>query len=932
MPTNVTIPAGRAIALVVSNGVAGVDLHVNYDSTNAPSVIVLPATTAVQIESFGIYDAPYPGGKLVSSPLAGSTLYIRAYVSDPFGSYDITGLDLTVLGLSPGASFTNSLTGSYIVATTSSSVTYEYPWATGPTVGSYDIIASAYQGTDGVSATAAARVTTTYLDFGTPSTTVFTTGYNSSPTSSYFAGSPVCIQVTDFNRNTNAAVIDSITVTVTSSAGDSELLTLQETGTNTGVFANCVNVSTNVPGATNDATLFGPAGSILTASYSDPTDPTDSTSAVATVQPAPGVPGLVVNLSILSPSGGHAGVGQPVTLNLQIVNIGSLTLPSLSLSNIFTAAILGYSTASLAPQTLADGFLSWTNLGTLAPGQSTNITVTFTTLATGLATNIATADGVLAQRSSTTTLQISQAALSVTQVLLAPTNSPVAVGSNVVFRIVVQNVGNSIINNLPMEDTFSGAYYRFVSSTLTNNGAGAGSLLWTNLADPLALAPNATLTNDVTMQVVGQGNPANNTATVDYATDIYGNAVPPSSSTFGVTTATAAINGYVYSDVNHNGVYTNGDTGLSGVTIQLYTDPTGTATPDTLVQITTTDASGYYELLNLNLGRFVVMATTLPGYVSSAPPNNRFALNLNSLSTSTNNNFFQYLPAPALYATVSGNVWYDFNGNGSHDLGETNLANVTVSLVPDVNTNGIADPSEPVVATVATDGQGAYSFAGVTPGNYVIRQSVPYGYYSTGDSQGRADSQISFVNTNGIVSTNNNFCLRRLPVAVADTGATIYFVATTLYPLNNDVSPNGDALTIISATSSQGPVMINPDHLTLTFARTNLGPIAMSYTIADAHGGSARADLTANGAIPFDFTGIISTNGGIELFWLAPPNDVFQVQHTDTLLPVNWQTFTNIFIYTGPPTDTNGWFNCFDNGSQTPPGLPPARFYRIVLF
>jgi hypothetical protein len=55
------------------------------------------------------------------------------------------------------------------------------------------------------------------------------------------------------------------------------------------------------------------------------------------------------------------------------------------------------------------------------------------------------------------------------------------------------------------------------------------------------------------------------------------------------------------------------------------------------------------------------------------------------------------------------------------------------------------------------------------------------------------------------------------------------------------------------------------------------------------------------------------------------------VQWSDTLSPANWQFFTNFIYYTGPPTPTNGWFSFFDDGSQTPPGLPPARYYRIVL-
>jgi len=53
------------------------------------------------------------------------------------------------------------------------------------------------------------------------------------------------------------------------------------------------------------------------------------------------------------------------------------------------------------------------------------------------------------------------------------------------------------------------------------------------------------------------------------------------------------------------------------------------------------------------------------------------------------------------------------------------------------------------------------------------------------------------------------------------------------------------------------------------------------------------------------------------------------VQFTDSLAPQNWQSFSNIIVYTGPPTPTNGLFSFFDDGSQYPFSGP--RFYRLIL-
>lgn len=82
-------------------------LRVNNESTGGtPSITVHPTSGAdysrvnldssnvIYVESLAFYDAPYPGGSQISTVTAGSTIYIRTTVSDPFGSFDITGTDV----------------------------------------------------------------------------------------------------------------------------------------------------------------------------------------------------------------------------------------------------------------------------------------------------------------------------------------------------------------------------------------------------------------------------------------------------------------------------------------------------------------------------------------------------------------------------------------------------------------------------------------------------------------------------------------------------------------------------------------------------------------------------------------------------------------------------------------------------------------------
>jgi hypothetical protein len=79
-----------------------------------------------------------------------------------------------------------------------------------------------------------------------------------------------------------------------------------------------------------------------------------------------------------------------------------------------------------------------------------------------------------------------------------------------------------------------------------------------------------------------------------------------------------------------------------------------------------------------------------------------------------------------------------------------------------------------------------------------------------------------------------------------------------------------------------------------------------------------------------DFNSIIATNGGFLLSWYAPTNDQFLVQWDADLLTTNWHTFTNIVVYTGPATPTNGLFTFFDDGTQSG-GFGAMRFYRLLV-
>ena len=228
---------------------------------------------------------------------------------------------------------------------------------------------------------------------------------------------------------------------------------------------------------------------------------------------------------------------------------------------------------------------------------------------------------------------------------------------------------------------------------------------------------------------------------------MFGIAVPPSSSTIGVTNSAAAISGYVYNDINQNGSFNAGDTGLSGVTIQLFT----TNGMQTLVAVTTTASDGSYQFVNLSINNYKVVKSLPPGYANSSSVT--VTTNVTALTTYPNVNFFVYLPSPSTYASISGSVTNDLNWNGVANAGEPGLANVTINLLQDLNSNGLANASEPVIASTLTDTNGNYSFADIPPGRYVIQEVTPYGYYATNVTLGAGSSGfLAATNSSGVLT------------------------------------------------------------------------------------------------------------------------------------------------------------------------------------
>ena len=99
LPSEITLLPGSQIILTVTNESSSnkhsAIVHPSFEDDS--SRVDLNADTVIDIHTAEAYDASYPGGIVPLSFLPGSTVHIRAMVGDPFGSFDISGVTVTII-------------------------------------------------------------------------------------------------------------------------------------------------------------------------------------------------------------------------------------------------------------------------------------------------------------------------------------------------------------------------------------------------------------------------------------------------------------------------------------------------------------------------------------------------------------------------------------------------------------------------------------------------------------------------------------------------------------------------------------------------------------------------------------------------------------------------------------------------------------------
>ena len=150
---DIALPSGSTISLTVTNvtpGSGGRRINVYPDDSGSNSRVELTSETVINVDNIEFYDAAFPAGSLITSVLPGSTIYTRATVSDPFGSFDISDALITIIDADSNSVVTNDAM-TELAGASGAIKTYEYAYLVPATpLGNWNAVVTSNEGTEGI--------------------------------------------------------------------------------------------------------------------------------------------------------------------------------------------------------------------------------------------------------------------------------------------------------------------------------------------------------------------------------------------------------------------------------------------------------------------------------------------------------------------------------------------------------------------------------------------------------------------------------------------------------------------------------------------------------------------------------------------------------------------------------------------------------------
>lgn len=204
---------------------------------------------------------------------------------------------------------------------------------------------------------------------------------------------------------------------------------------------------------------------------------------------------------------------------------------------------------------------------------------------------------------------------------------------------------------------------------------------------------------------------------------------------------TAKVGDFVWFDTNSNGMQDIGELGVRGVSVYLLD------AGNTVLDKTTTDATGFFIFVNIAPGNYKLQFANLPegiGFTtafqgltsadSDVPDGSGGITNLFAVAAASvydiDCGLITELKSGGL-ATIGDLVWDDLNGNAIQEADEPGIQGVTVTLY--------ASDCVTIVAATRTDIKGRYIFNEIPAGNYCLGITVPLNFALVAQNAGAPD-------------------------------------------------------------------------------------------------------------------------------------------------------------------------------------------------
>jgi len=258
-------------------------------------------------------------------------------------------------------------------------------------------------------------------------------------------------------------------------------------------------------------------------------------------------------------------------------------------------------------------------------------------------------------------------------------------------------------------------------------------------------------------------------------------------------------------------------------------------------------------------------------------------------------------------SSISGRVYIDADSSGNLSAGDSGAPGVTISLYIDNNSDGNLDGGDTLYDTTSTLTDGTYQFIGIPADDYIVVESDPPGWSSTGDADnpggtcaaGNGCNTIGTITiASGTSSRSNNF-FDYVPPSMRNTITGKVFADTDTDGIydTGETGPLGVTVTLYSDTNSNG--ILDGGDIPIQTQNTSIGGDFQFILVTDGDflmetsGLPSGATMTTDNLESASFTGLGNLDSGNYFGYIAPPGlSVTKIADQASAMPGDTITYT----------------------------------------